>query len=162
MNNRMKSLALALIVLLLPIAAHASQWGFAINNPTTAVNPGTGQRIRTNGAGLFDDVSGAVSGGGSYSITNASGKVIERGTWAATSYVGFVSEGGDNKGIQGGTLRILITLMPVHGSARTGQQMTIICPFEESEGFDESDDSATVENFSVPAGGVTVFHLIQR
>lgn len=26
MNNRMKSLALALIALLLPIAAHASQW----------------------------------------------------------------------------------------------------------------------------------------
>jgi len=76
MNKGMKSLALALIALLVPIAAHASQWGFAINNPTTAVNPSTGQRIRTHGAGLFDDGSGAVSGGGSYSITNASGKVI--------------------------------------------------------------------------------------
>ena len=64
MNKGMKALALALIALLLPLAAHASQWGFAINHPTTAVNPDTGQRIRTNGAGLFDDVSGAVSGGG--------------------------------------------------------------------------------------------------
>ena len=27
MNNRMKSLALALIAILLPVAAHASQWG---------------------------------------------------------------------------------------------------------------------------------------
>ena len=162
MMNGIKSFALALLALLLPITAHASQWGFAINNPTTAANPGTGQRIRTHGAGLFDDLSGVVSGGGSYSITNAGGKAIERGTWAATSYVGFDSEGGDNKGIQGGTLRIMITLMPVHGSARTDQLMTIICPFEESEGFDEDDDSATVGNFSVPAGGVTVFHLIQR
>jgi hypothetical protein len=161
MNKGMKSLALALIALLVPIAVHASQWGFAINNPTTAVNPGTGQRIRTHGAGLFDDLSGAVSGGGSYSITNASGKVIERGTWAATSYVSFASDGGINKGIQGGTLKILITLMPTQGTARNGQLMTIICPFEASEGLDEEDDSATVGNFSVPAGGITVFHLIQ-
>src|SRR5213592_1214641 len=134
MNNGMKSLALALIALVLPIAAHASQWGFAINNPTTAVNPATAQQIRIHGAGLFDDLSGAVSGGGSYSVINASGKVVERGTWAATSYVGFDPQGGENKGIQGGTLRIMITLMPVHGSARTGQLMTIVCPFEESEG----------------------------
>src|SRR5215813_11051717 len=134
MMNGIKSFALALLALLLPIAAHASKWGFNISNPTTAVNPGTGQRIRTHGAGLFDDVSRAVSGGGSYSIMNASGKVIEHGTWAATEYVGFDPQGGANKGIQGGTLRIMITLMPVHGVARADQLMTIICPFEESEG----------------------------
>jgi len=43
MKRGMKLIALILSTLLLPVAAQASQWGFAINNPTTAVDPGTGQ-----------------------------------------------------------------------------------------------------------------------
>ena len=34
---------------------------------------------------LFEDAAGAVTGGGSYSIADATGKVIERGTWTAHS-----------------------------------------------------------------------------
>ncbi len=162
MNRGMKLIALILGALLLSVAAEASQWGFNINNPTTAVDPGTGQSIRTSGAGRFDDAAGSVVGGGSYFIADAAGKVIERGTWTATAFVGFTPEGGPNPGIQGGVLNIIVTLNPNHGDPRAGQLMTIICPFEPVEGFDEADDSTTVGNFTVPAGGITVFHLIKE
>ena len=98
MKRGMKLIALILSTLLLPVAAQASQWGFAINNPTTAVDPGTRQSIRTSGSGLFNDTAGTVSGSGAYSIADASGKVIERGTWTATFFVGFTSDGGPNPG----------------------------------------------------------------
>ncbi len=162
MNRGMKSLVLILGALLLPVAAQASQWGFAINNPTTAVDPGTSQSIRTSGAGRFDPAAGSVAGGGSYFIADANGKVLERGTWTATAFVGFTPLGGINPGIQGGVLNILVTLNPSHGDPRTDQLMTITCPFEPGEGFDEADDSTTVGNFTVPAGGITVFHLIKE
>jgi hypothetical protein len=162
MKSGMKLLALTLGALLLPIAAHASQWGFAINNPTTAVDPNTGYSIRTSGSGVFDDVAGTIKGGGSYSIADSSGKVIEHGTWTATFFVGFTPQGGTTPGIQGGVLNILVTLNPVHGDPRPGQLMTITCPFEADEGtFDEADDSTLVGNFTVPAGGITVFRLVK-
>ncbi len=127
MNKGMKLVALILGALLLPAAAQASQWGFAINNPTTAVDPNTGQSIRTSGSGLFNDVTGAVTGGGTYFIAEAGGKVTERGTWTATFFVGFTPQGGPNPGVQGGVMNILVTLNPIHGDPRPGQLMTMTC-----------------------------------
>src|SRR5262245_50830050 len=75
-------------------AVQASQWGFTIYKKNMATDPSSGDVIRITGAGLFNDGTGAVSGQGAYSIDDATRQVTERGTWVATQFLDFESQGG--------------------------------------------------------------------
>jgi hypothetical protein len=153
---------LFLAALLVPLASsNASVYSWDTNNPNTAVNPNTGQVITIQGACVFDTSAKTVSGQGSYKITAPSGTVVSRGQWSATSFVSYVSDGGYSNGLQGGTLKIYITLYPTSGGALANQLMTTICPIENGV-FDEDDDGTTVGGFTtINAGSITVFHLLR-
>lgn len=152
---------LAMPIFIFPMAAQAAVYGFNLGPPNTSLNPSTGDTIRVTGGGTFDTTLGAVVANGAYSISDAAGKVTERGTWAATDFGNFEPLGGPNPGLQGGVLHIAITLFPNGGAPKTNVPVTVICPFEEAEGaFDEDGDGTIVGNFAVPTGGLTVFHLI--
>jgi len=155
-----RCLGLLLATLLWPLAtAQGAVYSFNTENPNTSLNPNTGETIRLNGGGTFDTDHGAVLATGSYSIKDAEGQVIERGTWAATDYVSFEAQGGVNPGLQGGVLDITVTLFPKGGTPRTNVPMNFICPFESGV-FDEGDDGTIVGDFTVLTGGITVLHLI--
>jgi hypothetical protein len=163
--GRLLAIAIALLatpVFIFPITAQAAVYGFNLGPPNTSLNPSTGDTIRVTGGGTFDTTLGTVLANGAYSVRNAAGAVTERGTWAATAFGDFEALGGLTPGVQGGVLHITVTLFPNGGAPRTNVPVTVICPFEESEGvFDEDDDGTIVGNFAVPTGGITVFHLIQ-
>jgi hypothetical protein len=119
-----------------------------------------GDTIRLNGSGTFDTINGGVEVHGSYSIRNAAGEVIERGAWAATEFVSFESDGGLNKGLQGGELSLIVTLSPNNGPPEVGVPFTLTCPFENGV-FDNPSCDMTVADFLTPAGGIMGFHLIK-
>jgi hypothetical protein len=158
-----RPLALLAIALLCPVgSSQAAQWGFTVYKRNMAMDPASGNIIGVTGAGLFNDVTAAVSGHGSYDISNAAGQVAESGTWVATEFVDFESQGGLNRGAQGGVLNITITLLPNGGSPVTDVPMTVICPFNAVTGFDEADDATLVGPFTEKVGdGETVFQLIR-
>lgn len=163
MAKRMVGLGLV-VALCCPMAtAQAAQWGFTVigYRHNTAMNPSSGDTIHVTGSGLFDDVTAAVSGNGAYAISNAAGQVTERGTWVATEFVDFTSQGGPNPGLQGGVLDITVTLVPNQGSPTTGVPMTVICPFNPATGFDEPNDATLVGPFTENIVGDTVFRLIK-
>ena len=157
------SLVLLLAALLWPLAsAQAELYSFTLVGPNVAQN-GSGDTIRVTGAGLFNTDSSAVAGRGAFAKYDAAGNVTARGTWAATSFESLDSDGGLNKGSQGGVLKITITLFPKGGAPVTDQLMTVVCPFEEDEGvFDEDEDGTTVGDFSEIVHGITVFHLVSK
>ena len=110
-----RSLGLIVVALLWPITnAHASVYSLSLFGPMYATNA-DGDTIKLNGSGTFDTVNGGVEVHGSYSIQNAAGEVIGRGTRAATEFVSFESDGGLNKGLQGGELSLIVTLSPNDG-----------------------------------------------
>ncbi len=154
--------SLAAVVALNASTVRAAQWGFTVYKQNMAMDPSSGSTIRVTGAGLFDDVTATVSGHGAYSISDATDQVTERGTWMATEFVGFESEGGLNRGGQGGVLEITVTLVPNGGSPVPGVPMTVICPFDPVTGFDEANDATLVGPFTEKIGdGDTVFRLIR-
>jgi hypothetical protein len=154
--------ALAAALAVSASAAQAAQWGFTVYKHNMAMDPSSGDTIGVTGAGSFDDVTGAVSGQGSYDVGNAAGQVTGRGTWVATAFGGFASQGGPNRGGQGGVLEITIALLPKGGSPVTGVPMTVICPFDPVTGFDEEGDAVLVGPFTEKIGdGETVFRLIR-
>jgi hypothetical protein len=126
----------------------------------TAMNSNNGQTIRLLGGGVFDTSLRSVAATGDFQIKNAQGTVISRGHWAATAFSSFDPQGGPNPGLQGGLLKIYVTLHPTSGAAVTNQLMTVLCPFE-SGAFDEGDDGTTLGNFTNIIGGITVFHLLK-
>jgi hypothetical protein len=155
-----RSVGLLLVALLWPLTSvHASVYGLRLFGPMYATN-GTGDTIKLNGAGTFDTVNGDVEVHGSYSIRNAAGAVIERGTWAATEFVSFESDGGLNNGLQGGELSLIVTLSPNDGPPEVGVPFTLTCPFENGV-FDNPSCDLTVADFLTPAGGVMGFLLIK-
>ena len=154
------SLGLLFVALLWPITnAHAAVYSLSLFGPMYATNA-TGDTIRLNGAGTFDTVNGGVDVHGSYSIRNNAGEVIQRGTWAATAFVSFESDGGLNKGLQGGELSLIVTLSPNGGPPEVGLPFTLTCPFENGV-FDNPSCDMTVADFLTPAGGIMGFHLIE-
>jgi hypothetical protein len=154
-----RSLAMLLIGLVGSVAsARAAVYGFNMDPPTTTQNA-AGQTIRITGGGSFDTALGTVLGNGSYSIADPAGKVVERGVWVATTFGSFDSQGGPNRGLQGGVLHISIALLPNGGTPRSNIPMTVICAFENGE-FVEGEDATLVGDFVTATGGESVFHLI--
>jgi hypothetical protein len=127
---------------------------FELQKPNTAVNPNTGETIRTTGAGSFN-ASGIVASG-SFTHFNAVGSVVARGTWAATGFTSFVGFGGPNPGVEGGQLKFSATLFPVGGSPVTGVPVVVTCRVNAPRGFTD-EEGTTVGAFTEKTGGTTLF-----
>ena len=139
--------------------AQAATWTFNLAKGCTSQNA-AGETIRTTGEGAFDPGAGAVAGSGSYSLRNAQGKVTVHGSWSATAFGSFTSDGGLNNGLQGGILNITVTLYPDGGAPQSGVLMTVICPFVNGAP-DEAGDATLVGDFTTRIDGETVFHIEQ-
>ncbi len=137
--------------------AQGAAWSFNLPKGCSSQNA-AGDTIRVTGEGAFDPGAGAVAGNGNYAIRTAAGKVIAHGSWTATAFGSFHSDGGLNNGAQGGTLYIVITLFPDGGSPQTGVPMVVLCPFANGA-FNEEGDAALVGNFTTRIDGETVFHI---
>jgi hypothetical protein len=154
------ALALLLAAVLWPAAtAQAAVYGFNMLGPMISTNQ-DGDTIRVTGSGTFDDETELIHAKGAYTITDSAGKVKQRGTWFATDFGSFESDGGPNKGLQGGDLDLTITLLPDGGTAEEGVSMTLRCPFDDGA-FDNPNCFLIVGDFVNPAGGVMVFHLVR-
>src|ERR1044071_5310777 len=137
--------------------AQAATWTFNLPKGCTSQNP-AGDTIRVTGEGAFDPVAVAVVGSGNYSIRKAAGKATVHGSWSATAFGSFTSDGGPNTGSQGGTLDITVTLYPDGGAPQPGLPMTVICPFVNGT-FEEGGDATLVGEFTTRTGGAPEFHI---
>ena len=166
------SLMMLLATLLGPLAAaQATDWGFTLIGAPTAENE-QAEILRMTGAGAFNPAKGTAAGGGSFAFFNAFDENpvtgILRGTWTVTGFDSFDSQGGPNRGAQGGTLLVEITLLfeggPLAGASLPGT-LAVICPFVNGA-FQESGDAIVFTTpvmpeaqFTIPTGGLTAFHI---
>jgi len=153
------TLAVLLGALLGPLAAaHGAVYGFELGPRNTTQNA-SGDTISTTGAGRFDTGLATVAAGGTFVVSDRKGHINSHGTWTATAFDSFDAQGGLNNGLQGGVLKITITLSPNGGTAITGVPMSFTCPFEDGA-FDEADDGTTIGDFTKITGGGGAFLLI--
>lgn len=136
-------------------AVISSDPGFELAKPNTAVNPSTGETIRTTGSGSFN--AGSIVASGSFTHFNAAGSVVARGTWAATGFTSFVGFGGPHPGFEGGQLKFSATLFPDGGSQVTGVPVIVTCLVFAPSGF-SGEEGTTVGAFTKSTGGTTLFH----
>jgi hypothetical protein len=129
--------------------------GFELAKPNTAVNPSTGETIRTTGSGSFN--AGSIVASGSFTHFNAAGSVVARGTWAATGFTSFVGFGGPHPGFEGGQLKFSATLFPDGGSPVTGVPVSVTCRVNAPSGFTD-EEGTTVGAFTEKTGGTTLFN----
>jgi hypothetical protein len=144
----------------LPMTTQAAVYSFNVGEPPSISADQSGNTIRLTGAGTFDTGNQTVLANGSYTIRDAAGKVIEKGTYGDAQFVSFEALGGANNGIQGGVLDITVTVFSNSGGVITGIPMEVVCPFENGV-FDEDDDGTTIGPFTEAISGITVFHLIK-
>jgi len=145
-----------------PLAASATTtYSFNLDPPNTAKAEG-GATIRVTGSGTFTfdtEGAGSVVASGSFTEFNKNGSVFARGTWQATAFTSFWAFGGPNPGIQGGQLKITVTLFPDGGPPVTGVSMIVNCRvFASVVGFTEEEGTADGV-FTERTGGATLFHL---
>jgi len=136
-------------------AVISSDPGFELAKPNTAVNPSTGETIRTTGSGSFN--AGSIVASGSFTHFNAAGNVVARGTWAATRFTSFVGFGGPHPGFEGGQLKFSATLFPDGGSPVTGVPVSVTCRVNAPSGFTD-EEGTTVGAFTEKTGGTTLFN----
>jgi hypothetical protein len=74
---------------LVPNASHPTGVHYGNDGHPSAKAP-DGSTIALSGKGGWDPAASTATGGGQYKITNKSGKVTQRGTWQATSFVSFL------------------------------------------------------------------------
>jgi hypothetical protein len=174
-----RALLLAVALLETLPSVKASEWGFTlIGQPSAAVisEEGAPEVFRISGAGSFDPEGKAATGSGSFLVVNglddvdaSLGGPTFRGTWKVTDFISWTPDGGPNKGQQGGTLKVRMTLSfsvglkkELKGFEFPGVILTVICPIVNGQ-FIESDDAITVdfgfEKFDVNTTGFTAFHL---
>lgn len=141
-----------------PIAASDAVFSFNLLGPNTAEDTSSGDTIRVTGSGTFDTPTGPVVASGSFTTFSSAGAVLARGTWQATAFGSFVAFGGPSPGIQGGVLKITVTLFPDGGAPVTGVPMSVTCRVNRPAGF-TGKEGTTVGAFTTKTGGSTLFHL---
>ncbi len=142
-----------------PAAAGDVTYSFNLIGPQLTKAPSgplAGDTLRTTGSGSFDSTAQTVVASGSFKQFDASGSVLARGTWVATAFVSFEAFGGPNPGIQGGALKITVTLFPDGGTPMPGIPMSVTCLVHAPPGFTEG---VTVGDFTQKIIGRTLFHL---
>ncbi len=137
-----------------PYAVADQTFSFNLVGPNTAKAP-TGETIEMTGSGGFNS-TGPIVASGSFVISSATGAVVTRGTWSATTFIGFVGFGGPNPGTQGGHL--MMTVLLLDGVATpVGQLMTVNCRVFAPSGA--GPEGVTIGNFTSITRGLTIFHL---
>lgn len=151
--------------LLTPVATtQAAIYNFELNGPNTATD-GAGNVIAMTGAGRFDTEKKTVAAHGSYTVTDSTGAVVSKGTWAANKFTGFTDTGGSVKGFWTGNLSIDVALWTHRGYPIDGTlPMTVYCEPGEVPGPAEanSSDGITVGGFATKTGGYTLFQLVRN
>jgi hypothetical protein len=147
--------------LLLPVAAADTSFAFTLLGPQTAENPVTGDTLRVTGSGSFDTMTHSITASGSFTHTTASGTLVARGTWRATSFPGFTLFGGENPGEQGGVLQFVATLIPNDGPPIPGVPAIVVCRIDAPPSFPKTTypEGVRVGNFTDVTRGATLFHL---
>ncbi len=169
------SSALLLAVSLASVAtAQSEPWSFNIIGGPAAINilpDGDEETLRLTGSGGFDTLAGSASGSGKFVFKNAEEPLgpTFRGVWVVTGLDSFDSYGGPKPQLQGGTLRVNITMTFDNGVYVSDGTLTVVCPFDGAA-FDEAGDGIEVyvalvgETFTTPYGGApgsTVFRIIK-
>jgi hypothetical protein len=166
-TSRFNCLAL-LALLLAAVPARASLWTFNLPNGAAA-ETAEGEGLRLRGAGKFDPDQHTAIGSGALTAYNVPAQMrgpILHGTWTVTGFEHFDSQGGQNKGAQGGTVQVTVSLDFGNGNVISNVTLTVVCPLDDDGAFDEEDDAITltgaslgVEQYDHPAGGFTAIHL---
>ncbi len=151
-------LLLAAALAWLPAQARAAVYSWNLFKNANISRNSTGDTIRVGGDGTFDPTTGAVTGTGAYTIRNAAGKTVSKGTWVAAAFVHFDAHGGLSNGLQGGVLDITVTLVSDSGAAVSDVPMEVLCPFADGV-FQEENDGVKVGDFTTLLSGETVFHI---
>ncbi len=138
-----------------PFAVADQTFSFNLIGPNTTKAP-TGETIEMTGSGSFN-FTGPIVASGSFVISSATGAVIARGTWRATTFNIFVGFGGPNPGTQGGHLLMTVTLFFDGGATLVGQPMTVTCRVSAPSGT--LPEGVTIGNFTAITHGLTLFHL---
>lgn len=146
--------------LLPPVAAADPSFAFNLLGPQTAENPVTGDTLRVTGSGSFDTVIHSIIASGSFTHTTASGTVVARGTWQATSFTSFTLFGGENPGEQGGVLQFVATLIPNDGPPVPSVPVTVVCRIDAPSSFPKTlyPEGVRVGAFTNVTRGATLFH----
>ena len=159
--NSKRAFLLAVALLAIVPALHASEWGFnLVGHPT--VQPTEERELpeifQMSGAGSFSPEAGTASGQGAFAIFNGLeepdsffGGPDFRGTWKVTDFIGWTPEGG---------LQVLVTFTFKNGLNETFKPVGLVVPgllvtFTE-EGF---TIDMGFEFFASHMTGSTAFHL---
>jgi hypothetical protein len=154
--------------------ARADLFSFNIIGGPTAINilpDGDEETLRLTGSGGFDTLAGTASGSGKFVFKNAEEPLGPnfRGVWVVTGFDSFDADGGPRPQLQGGTLKVNITMTFDNGIYVSDGTLTVVCPFDGTA-FDEAGDGIEVyvalvgETFTTPYGGApgsTVFRIIK-
>ncbi len=146
-------------------ASSPSTYAFNLIGPNQALAtntiPGTpieaGAVLRLTGSGTFDVSSATASGGGSFTHYNPDGSVFARGTWLVTGFQSFTPYGGPSSGIQGGLLRVTITLFGPEATF-AGLTLQVSCHVNAPPGA-PAEGTTILGLFPVPIGGSTLIHV---
>jgi len=123
--------------------------------------------ITLTGSGTLSVHPKSVTGGGSFTHTNAAGKVLAKGTWTALDLLSFKSYGTSfpafPANFTGGEALIRIHLLPAGDGPGPDAILTIECligdpPAGKTEGIRVAVEDGP--NFNEQAGGATLFILI--
>ena len=153
--------ALPMVALAQPATVADPTYSFSFFGPQVSSAPSgafAGDTIRVTGSGSFDPGAATVVAGGSFTVSDTSGSVVQRGTWKATAFDSFQAFGGPRSGFQGGTLQITVTMFPNGGSPVTGVSMTVNCLIAAPAGFTASE-GIVIGDFTQVVRGATLFHL---
>ncbi len=169
MNSQMSNWKFVVTIILVMAAmasvpavyANPTSGAFSLLVPNVASNPSNGHLLTVTGAGTFDTLTLAATGGGSWEETTATGVFVNAGTWVATATTSFTSSasGGPNPGIQGGELKLKVVFTSVvTGTVRTDiTSVAIDCSAGATPGT--FTDGTTAGPFTVKVSGTTLFHL---
>ncbi len=149
-------LVMAAVASVPAVYANPTSGAFSLLVPNVARNPLNGHLLTVTGAGSFDTLTLAATGGGTWEETKAAGVFVDSGTWVATATTSFTSSGGPNTGFVGGSLVLKVVFTSVvTGTVRSDiTSITIDCAVNGGPA-----DGTTAGPFTVKVSGTTLFHL---
>ena len=142
-------------------AKSGSVYSFDLGKGDTAVSPSggamasAGDWITVKGSGTFDPAAKTVAAKGTFVHYGATGTVMCKGSWNATSFTSFQDFGRNDAGEEGGALSIVVThYCSTMGMTMTDIPMTVTSTVDAPAGYVEG---VTVGDFTEPtAGSVTI------
>lgn len=142
-------------------ATSASVYAFDLGKGDTAVSPSGGAMaspgdwITVKGSGTFDPAHQTVAAKGTFVHYAATGTVMCKGSWKATSFTSFQDFGRNYWGEEGGALSIVVThYCSAMGMTMTDIPMTVTSTVNAPAGYVEG---VTVGDFTEStSGSVTI------